>query len=138
METFLYLTYGDGKATVAIKEAKNIVELGAAFCSPEDQFEKAHGREIALKRLNEKQDFYVCFEQDKSKKLKWQAREIVNFIVSGRWVSKLDFETELDLKVSDIVTETVTDFPNDIIPITVHTNTIPTWVKRAALEKTIY
>jgi hypothetical protein len=139
METYLYLNLGDGRATVAIQHNDdNTIEIGVAFCSPVDRFVKAVGRVKALERLKQKKDFYVRFDIDENEKLKWQVRDLVRFIVLGKWVTALDFETELDIKVHEIVTETVNDFPSDIAPMTVHTNTIPTWAKRAAAEKNFY
>lgn len=139
MQTFLYLNLGRGRATVAINEhpENKTAEIGVAFCSPNDQFVKELGRNIAEKRLQEKKDFYICFERN-NEKLKWQARDLVKFVILGRWASKLDFETELEIKVHEIVTDTISDFPNDIAPMTVHTNTVPTWAKRAVAEKNFY
>jgi len=140
METYLYLNFGDGKATVAIIEnAENkTVELGATFCSPQDQFIKAYGRNVALWRLQNKKDFYVHFDKDETDKLKWQVRDVIKFAVSGKWVNALDFETELGIKVHELITETVNNFPSDIAPMTVHTNTVPTWAKRAVEQKNFY
>lgn len=139
METYLHLDLGEGKATIAIQPNEdNTVEIGVAFCSPEDRFMKAVGRAKALERLKQKKDFYVRFDKDQNAKLKWQVRDLVKFVILGKWVSNIDFETELDTKVHEITTETVNDFPNDFAPMTVHTNTIPTWAKRAVVEKNFY
>jgi len=135
--TYLYLTFGDGRLTVAISEIENIAEIGVAFCSPYDQFSKEIGRKIATERLLTKKDFYVAFARDNSK-LKWQVREIVKYIVSGEWVTKDDIENELETKIFKIVTETETDIPNDIAPMTVYTNTVPSWAKQAVVEKNLY
>jgi len=140
METYLYLNFGDGIATTAIVQHpdSNTTEIGVAFCSPRDPFVKKIGRDIALERVAKKKDFYVCFERNENAKLKWQIRDLVKFIIAGKWVGNIDFETELETKVNEIITETSTDFPSDIAPMTVHTNTIPTWAKRAVIEKTFY
>lgn len=138
MDTFLYLTYGDGKATIAIKQIEDIIHIAAAFCSPQDQFARHKGRKIALERLNNKKDFYISFKHNSDIKIKWQVRELVNFVVAGNWVAKLDIENEIETTIFDFITETVIDFPDDIIPMSVHTNTIPTWAKHAAIEKTLY
>lgn len=137
MQTFLYLTLGDGRATIAINQVDNNAEIAAAFCSPRDRFNKETGRKIALERLNNKNGFYVHFERNNDK-LKWQVRDIVKFVISGEWVTQADIENELEMRIFNLVTEIETDFPNDFAPMTVHTNTVPTWAKRAVLEKNLY
>lgn len=137
MQTFLYLTFGDGRATVAINDMGKLADIGVAFCSPRDQFAKEIGRKIARDRLMSRKDFYVSFERNDDK-VKGQVRDIVKFIVSGAWVTKADIENELEFKILDVVTETSNDFPSDIAPMTVHTSTIPTWAKRAVVEKNLY
>lgn len=131
METFLYLNFGPGRVTVAIKEQNNLLKIGAAFCSPCDQFIKEYGRKLALDRLNNKRDFYICFEKENSIRIKEQVYNLIKFIISGQWVSKLDVETELGLIVYEIITESENHFSNDIAPMVLHTNTIPTWAKHA-------
>lgn len=138
METFLYITYGEGQATVAIKEIEDNIQISAAFCSPDDQFVKDKGRKIALERMNDKKDFYISFKKNDKLKLKWQVRDLINFVVSGKWVTKLDIENELETTVFHFITETETEFPDDFLPMTVHTNVIPSWAKRAVIEKTLY
>lgn len=137
MQTFLYLTLGDGRATVAINEIGGTAAIGVAFCSPHDHFNKETGRKLALERLNNKKDFYISFERN-ADKLKWQVRDIVKLVVSGEWVTQADVENELEFKIFNFITETENDFPNDFIPMTVHTSTVPTWAKRAVLEKNLY
>lgn len=131
METFLYLNFGQGRVTVAIKEQNNLLKIGAAFCSPSDQFIKEYGRKLALDRLNNKKDFYICFEKENSIRIKEQVCNLIKFIISGQWVSKLDVETELGLIVYEIITESENHFSNDIAPMVLHTNIIPTWAKHA-------
>lgn len=136
--TFLYLKFGEGIATVAIRpKDNNTVEIGAAFCSPEDRFEKSIGRKLAVTRIKNKKDFYVCFERNDSL-LKHQVRDLIKLIVSGRWVSILDFDIELDTTVYDLITETLTEVPCEIAPMVVQTNTVPGWAKTAAIENNFY
>ena len=136
--TFLYLQLGQGTATVAIVPlADNTVEVGVAFCSPEDQFSRAEGRKRALERITQKKDFYVHYERN-TDSLKGQAKSLVKLIVSGRWVSVLDFATELDTIIYEIITETSKEIEFDLAPMTVHTNTIPVWARHAVIEKNFY
>lgn len=130
MESFLYLYLGNGRATIAINEKNNSVHIGVAFCSPDDQFIKKYGKELALARLNDRKEFYVCFERN-SDRIKQQVHKIIKFIISEKWVTKLDIENELDIVIYALITETVKEFSDNM---TVHTNTIPTWARCAVFE----
>lgn len=136
--TYLYLNFGAGKATVAIiPRHSNTAEIGVAFCSPYDQFNRNIGRELSLRRLTDKKDFYVYFERTEYA-LKQQVRELVNFIVAGQWVSVLDFDTELNTTIYNILTETSQDFNDNEIPMTIHTNVVPHWATKAVLKNNLY
>ncbi len=135
---FLYLSFGDGRVTAAIRLGRdNTAEIGVAFCSPHDQFVKSIGRELASDRITTKKDFYVHFERN-DRPVKHQVRDLVKMITSGRWVSVLDFDIELDTTIYELITETSIEVPCEIAPMVVQTNTVPGWAKVAVIEKNFY
>lgn len=139
--TFLYLNLGDGRATIAIMPNEDdTVEVGVAFCSPQDNFNRKTGRAIALQRLQNKNGFYVSFERDYTKALKQHAKEVVKFIIRGHWVTVLDFNIEINTTIYELVTETGNDVNiEDLdIPITMYTSTTPHWAKDAVLGHDFY
>lgn len=132
--TFLYLKYGKGRATAAIlPHNDNIAEMGIALCSPTDKFVKKIGRELAVKRLINKKDFYINYEMN-DYKLKNQASDIINFVMAEKWVTVLDFDTEINTTVYEIITETNEEYQSELGPITIHTNVIPHWASDAAAK----
>lgn len=53
MYTFRHVRIPNHEATIAIKKVDNVYKAGVAYCSPKDNYCKATGRSIAIKRLNE-------------------------------------------------------------------------------------
>jgi len=51
-----YRTEENGCATVAFRSEDGLAELGVAWCSPEDPFNRAKGRLIAAGRVETKRD----------------------------------------------------------------------------------
>lgn len=128
--TYLYLYRGGGRITIAIlPHEDNTIEIGAAFCSPQDRFVKKIGRELALKRLKEKNFFYVSFEHDGNIKLKDHVAKLIDFIIKQQWVSVLDFDIELNTTIYNIITEAEHEIPCEVGPLTCCTNVIPQWAK---------
>jgi hypothetical protein len=86
--TFVHTDLGNGHATLAIREtmaANNtgIIEVGVAFCSPNEQFNRRIGRTIASGRLNAKRRFYAIVPRNTDIKLKTQAEAMLHQLLDG-------------------------------------------------------
>lgn len=56
---FIHFMLGKGRVTAAVRKgAGNTVAIGAAFCSPNDQFSRKRGRKIAEGRLDKGKVFH--------------------------------------------------------------------------------
>lgn len=80
---FLYLERGKGRITVAGRVEKNNIEIGISFCSPSDKFIKNIGKKNAVQRLNNKKDFYLCFENNITLPIKYQIKNIIKQDILG-------------------------------------------------------
>lgn len=136
--TYLYLTLGKGKATIAISTYDdNTAEIGVAFCAPLDRFARHIGRVRATERLNTKKEFYVCFERNEDA-LKTQVRDLFHFILTGNWKSTIDIDAALETSIYELITEKSIEVACDVAPLIMTTNTIPKWAKKAAISHDFY
>ena len=85
--TFVHMDLGDGHASLAIRETMNegsgTIEVGVAFCSPNEQFNRRIGRTIASGRLNAKRRFYCIVARNPAIKLKTQAEAMLHQLLEG-------------------------------------------------------
>ncbi len=134
--TYLYLALGSGLLTIAVYLQKTeMVDIGIAFCSPDDQFIEEKGKSLANIRLMDKSGFFVQFKRNNIP-LEQQIHQLVSRIISNNWGSIIDFEMELETVVYELITETITNTIDEEInlPIIIHTNIIPNWAKRAVID----
>jgi hypothetical protein len=78
---YMHLHVGMGRVTLALRHklcaAKgDEVEVGVAFCSPKDQFNKARGRNIARGRLEQAGNQTMAFQSNGEEPLKRQLYDI--------------------------------------------------------------
>ncbi len=48
--TFAYYNIGNGRVSLSVNVDNDLISVGVAYCSPNDQFSKSRGRAIALGR----------------------------------------------------------------------------------------